>query len=123
MTPLRVLHLNSLLRGGGTDDRSVRIAHALAKLGHKVWMAGPAGRDYSKVAIELGIPFQGLPVGPLRLPLIRHTAKFIRQNDVQILHARHGRDYWPAIFAARLAGTRPKVVLSRHLAKSPSSVV
>jgi glycosyltransferase involved in cell wall biosynthesis len=112
-----------MLKGGGTDDRSVRIAHALMQLGHTVWMAGPAGREFSKVAAELGIPFEPLTSGPLRLRLIFHTARFVRREQIQILHARHGRDYWPAIFAARLSGVRPKVVLSRHLAKSPGSWV
>ena len=122
-TPLRVLHLNSLLTGGGTDDRSVRIAHAVGKLGHKVWMGGPAGREYSKIAQELGITFEPLPIGPLKLPLILHTARFLRRERMQIIHARHGRDYWPAILAARLSGVRSKIVLSRHLAKSPGSWV
>jgi glycosyltransferase involved in cell wall biosynthesis len=37
------------------------------------------------------------------------------------VHGHHGRDIWPVIFAARLAGTRPILVLTRHLAKSPGS--
>jgi len=117
----RVLHLNSLLTGGGTDDRSVRIAHALALLGHKIWLGGPAGREYSRIAQDLHLTFQPLPVSRTKLALVLHTAKFMRRERVQIIHARHGRDYWPAIFAARLSGSRPKTVLSRHLAKSPSS--
>jgi glycosyltransferase involved in cell wall biosynthesis len=121
MTPLRILHLNSLLKGGGTDDRSVRIARALLDLGHTLWIAGPAGREFSKIAGDLGIPMHLLPEGPLKLPLIFATAKFIRKEKIQIIHARHGRDYWPAIFAAKLSRSRPKIVLSRHLAKSPSS--
>ena len=110
-----------MLKGGGTDDRSVRIAHALLKLGHPVWLAGPAGREFSKIASDLGIPFVPLESGPLKLPLIFKTARFIRREKIQILHARHGRDYWPAVFAARLSGVRPRIVLSRHLAKSPGS--
>jgi len=121
MKSLSVLHLNSMLTGGGTDDRSVRIAHALLKLGHKIWLAGPAGREFSQIAQQLGVSFHPLPVGPLKIPLILNTARFIRSQKIQIIHARHGRDYWPAIFAARLSGTRPKIVLSRHLAKSPGS--
>ncbi len=122
MQPLRVLHLNSMLKGGGTDDRSVRIAHALHRLGHHVWLAGPGGREFSGVAADLGVPFQPIPAnGPLKLPLIVHTARLIRRERIQILHARHGRDYWPAILATRLSGARPKIVLSRHLAKSPGS--
>jgi glycosyltransferase involved in cell wall biosynthesis len=121
MTPISILHLNSMLTGGGTDDRSVRIAHALSKLGYKIWLAGPAGREFSEIAQQLGISFHEVPLGPLKLPLIVNTARFIRAHHIQIIHARHGRDYWPAIFAARLSGIRPKIVLSRHLAKSPGS--
>jgi glycosyltransferase involved in cell wall biosynthesis len=120
--PLRILHLNSLLRGGGTDDRSVRIAHALHQLGHQIWLAGPAGREFSAVGEQLGLPFHPLSAGgPLKLPLILGAAKFLRAQRIQILHARHGRDYWPAVLAAKLSGVRPRVVLSRHLAKSPGS--
>ncbi|HVV00031.1 MAG TPA: glycosyltransferase, partial [Verrucomicrobiae bacterium] len=107
--------------GGGTDDRSVRIAHALARQGLKIWLAGPSGREFSLIARDLGLSFHETPIGPLRLPLILDIAKFIRRERVQIIHARHGRDYWPAIFAAKLSRTRPKIVLSRHLAKSPGS--
>src|SRR6266481_7336101 len=110
-----------MLTGGGTDDRSVRIAHALSKIGHTIWLAGPAGREFSEIAQQLGVSFHALPVGPLKLPLILNTARFMRSEKIQIIHARHGRDYWPAIFAARLSGVRPKIVLSRHLAKSPGS--
>jgi glycosyltransferase involved in cell wall biosynthesis len=121
VAPLRILHVNSMLKGGGTDDRSVRIAQALGQLGHSVWMAGPAGREFSKIATDIGLPFVPLDSGPLKLPFIFGVARFIRRESIQILHARHGRDYWPAIFAARLSGQRPRVVLSRHLAKSPGS--
>jgi glycosyltransferase involved in cell wall biosynthesis len=119
--PLRVLHLNSMLQGGGTDDRSVRIAEALRRLGLEVWMTGPAGREFSGVIRQLWLPFEPTPDGPLKLPLIFHTAGLLRRRQFQILHARHGRDYWPAVLAARLSGARPRVVLSRHLAKSPGS--
>src|SRR5215510_1875215 len=118
---MRILHLNSMLKGGGTDDRSVRIAHALSSLGHQTWLAGPAGREFSRVATDLGIPFVELQSGFLKSSLVMRTARFMRSNQISIIHARHGRDYWPAILAARLSRVRPKIVLSRHLAKSPSS--
>src|SRR5258705_9255422 len=53
MKTLTALHLNSMLTGGGTDDRSVRIAPALSKLGHTIWLAGPARREVSEIAQQL----------------------------------------------------------------------
>ena len=120
---LRLLQVNSMLTGGGTDDRSVRIADALGRLGHRVWLAGPAGREFSTIAQKLGIAFEPTPLGPLKLPMIFHLARFVRCERIQVLHARHGRDYWPVILAGRLSAARPKIVLSRHLAKSPGSWV
>lgn len=120
--PLRILHLNSLLRGGGTDDQCVKLAHGLRQLGQTVWIAGPDGRDYSRVIRQLGLPF--FPInreGPAKLRFILEAAKFMRRNRIQVVHGHHGRDIWPTILAARLAGVRPKIVLTRHMAKSPSS--
>jgi glycosyltransferase involved in cell wall biosynthesis len=119
--PLRILHLNSLLTGGGTDDQCVKLAAELHRLGQQVWIAGPSGRRFAPVIAELGTPF--FDTGPQagRLQFIRRAAQFIRREKIQIVHAHHGRDLWPAVFAARLAGTKPKLVLTRHMAKSPSS--
>jgi glycosyltransferase involved in cell wall biosynthesis len=110
-----------MLKGGGTDDRSVKIAHALMKMGHWTAMAGPAGRDFSQVVAGLNLPFFPVPLGPLKLAFILRTASLIRREKIGIIHARHGRDYWPAILASKLSGARPRIVLSRHLARSPGS--
>lgn len=118
----RVLHLNSSLTGGGTDDQCVKLAHGLHQLGVPVWMAGPEGREFSNVIRQLKVPF--LPIrreGPIKLLFIYHAARLIRRHHVQIVHGHHGRDIWPTILAARLSGVRPKIVLTRHLAKSPAS--
>jgi glycosyltransferase involved in cell wall biosynthesis len=45
----------------------------------------------------------------------------IRREHIQIVHGHHGRDIWPTLLAVRLSGRRPRIVLTRHLAKSPSS--
>jgi glycosyltransferase involved in cell wall biosynthesis len=119
--PLRVLQLNSLLTGGGTDDQCVKLAAGLHRLGQQVWLAGPSGREFEPVVKRSGVPF--VDTGPTsgKLQFILRAARWIRNERIQIVHGHHGRDIWPAIFAARLAGTRPKLVLSRHLAKSPAS--
>lgn len=120
--PLSILHLNSLLKGGGTDDQCVKLTAGLCQLGQSVRLAGPEGRDFAKTVSDLGIPFYPTPPeGPLKVRFILSAAKLIRRERIQIVHGHHGRDLWPTILAARLSGRRPKIVLTRHLAKSPSS--
>ena len=120
--PASVVHLNSMLSGGGTDDQCVKLAHGLRPLGHRVWLAGPDGREFTRVARELGVPFHTTPPeGPLKLRFILSAAQLIRRERIQIVHGHHGRDLWPTILAARLSGRRPLILLTRHLAKSPSS--
>ena len=119
---MRILQLNSLLTGGGTDDQCVKLAAGLCALGQSVCLAGPDGREFSRVARDLGVPFHATPPeGPLKLRFILSAAKLIRCQRIQLVHGHHGRDLWPTILAARLSGQRPKIVLTRHLAKSPSS--
>jgi glycosyltransferase involved in cell wall biosynthesis len=119
--PYRVLQLNSLLTGGGTDDQCVKLAAGLYRLRQEVWLAGPAGREFEPVVKSSGVPFVDTGAAGGRLQFILRAARFIRRERIQIVHGHHGRDIWPAIFAARLAGNKPLIVLSRHLAKSPSS--
>src|SRR5205807_3255911 len=122
MSTLRIAQLNSLLTGGGTDDQCVQLARGLRQLGEQVWLAGPDGREFSRVARELGVPFHATPAeGPLKLRFVLDAAKLIRHERIQIVHGHHGRDLWPTILAARLSGVRPKIVLTRLLAKSPAS--
>ncbi|MCU0770907.1 MAG: glycosyltransferase [Verrucomicrobia bacterium] len=121
-SPLRVLHLNSLLTGGGTDDQCIKLVQGLGKLGVDARLAGPDGREFSKTIRDLGLPFHPTPPeGLAKLRFILAAARIIRREQIQIVHAHHGRDLWPTILAARLSGIRPKIVLTRHLAKSPSS--
>ena len=119
---LRVLHLNSLLTGGGTDDQCVKLAAGLHRAGVDTALAGPGDRDFSAVARRLGLPLHDTgPEGWIKLRYIAVVARLLRRYHTQIVHAHHGRDYWPAILAARLSGVRPRIILTRHLAKSPSS--
>jgi glycosyltransferase involved in cell wall biosynthesis len=119
---MRVLQLNSLLTGGGTDDQCVKLTAGLCQLGQKVGLAGPEAKEFVKTVRDLEIPFYPTPPeGPLKLRFILSAASLIRREQVQIVHGHHGRDLWPTVLAARLSGRHPKIVLTRHLAKSPSS--
>jgi glycosyltransferase involved in cell wall biosynthesis len=109
------------LTGGGTDDQCVKLAEGLHRLGQEVWLAGPAGREFELVVKSSGVPFVDTGAASGKLQFILRAARCIRGEQIQIVHGHHGRDIWPAIFATRLAGTKPLLVLSRHLAKSPGS--
>ena len=120
--PLRIMHLNSMLKGGGTDDQCVKLAGELWKLGQSVWICGPDGREFSRIIRELGMPFHPTPPeGLAKCQFILSAARSIRRERVQIVHGHHGRDLWPTVLAAKLSGVRPKLILTRHLAKSPAS--
>ena len=119
---LSILQLNTMLSGGGTDDQCVKLAWALRRLGQDVLLFGPDGRPYATMSRSLGVPLENSGAeGPIKIPYIFRAAKLIRARGIQILHAHHGRDIWPAILAAILSARTPKIVLTRHLAKSPRS--
>ena len=117
--PLRILQLNSMLLGGGTDDQVEKLSRGLVELGQDVRIFGPAGREYSRIIQDSKIPFVPAPASKPRF--IISAAKLIKRCKIEIVHGHHGRDLWPAILAGKLSGTRPKIVLTRHMAKSPSS--
>jgi glycosyltransferase involved in cell wall biosynthesis len=120
--PLRVLHLNSVLRRGGTDTICVQLAHGLQKFGQNVWVGGPDGRQASTLCRNLGIPLHPIErEGLLKVRFTLSAARFIRRARIQVIHGHHGRDYWRTVAAARLSGVHPRVVLHRHLAKSPGT--
>jgi len=100
----------------------VALVSGLHQLGQQVWLLGPDDREFSRIARERSVPFHASPPeGLLKLRFIAAAAKFIRRERIQIVHGHHGRDIWPTFLAARLSGVRPKIVLTRHMAKSPRS--
>jgi glycosyltransferase involved in cell wall biosynthesis len=116
----RVLHVNSALTAGGTDEASVRLVQVLRLMGHQVWLAGPGGSRFGPALAEAGL-FCDPALRRSKSRFIFHVARCLRRQRPQIVHAHHGRDYWPTILAVWLAGQPVKIVLSRHLAKSPAS--
>jgi len=113
----RVVHLNSRLRGGGTDSQSLALAQGLTDLGWTIEMAGPTQAPLSSAAQKF--PYHSLP--RFRPAQILALAGVLRRTRARILHAHHGDDYWTTLLASRLVNPRPLVVFSRHLAKSPRS--
>lgn len=116
----RVVQLNSRLRGGGTDAQSLALTRGLAVLGWPIHLAGPSESPLAQEA-RRDLPFRDLP--RFRPRQIFTLATFLRKTRAALVHAHHGDDYWTAFLASRLLRPRPRVVFSRHLAKSPASAV
>jgi len=82
---VRILHLNSMLSGGGTDDQCVKLAAALLQQGQGIVIAGPDGREFAPVIRRLGIPFFATGrEGPAKVNLILRVAQRIRHEQIQI---------------------------------------
>ena len=107
--------LNSRLRGGGTDTQCLALAQGLIEQGWEVGIAGPDSAPLSVAAPALS------PLPKFRPLQMMALAGLLRRSRARIVHAHHGDDYWTALLAARLVQPRPKIIFSRHLAKSPKS--
>ena len=79
----RVLHLNSALAGGGTDDQCVQLVQGLHRAGQSVWLAGPIETALSPVIRQIQLPF--LPIsrlGLLKTSFILQAARWIRRQKI-----------------------------------------
>lgn len=118
--PLRILQVNSAFSGGGADNQTLELALGLRELGEEVTLAVPAGSAWEPLVRQHNLPLETFPErSPLRSALIRCLVRVVRARRIQIVHAHQGRDYWPAIIAARLVGG-VRVVVSRHLMTRPA---
>ena len=118
--PLRVVQLNTLFKGGGVDNQSLELAAGLKELGHQVWLAVSPERPLEPQARQLGLTIEHLPLAK-KIPLLRAIIRLLRRENIDVIHAHHGRDYWYAIVAAKLGGCGTRVVITRHLATAPSA--
>ena len=122
-TPLRILQVNSLFSGGGVDNQTLNLSAGLQALGEEVTLAVPAGSRYEPRARQAGLTVENIPAGSwLKASLTYHCCQIIRSRRIQIVHVHQGRDYWPCILAAKLAGLGTQVVVTRHLMSPPRSL-
>ena len=113
---MRILHVSSARTYGGGERHFVDLTRGLANRGHDVFVAY---RPTSEWKHELDF----LPRDHHFKVSIRNSfgilsairiADFIRENQIEIIHAHVARDYIPASIASMASNS--KFVLTRHLA-------
>ena len=113
---MRILQICSARTLGGGERHLADLANGLARRGHEVYAAlVPA----SPLPGELSdLPKENIIKLPLRNSLdvasALKLARFVRRNQIEIVHAHLGRDYPLAAFAARRAGGA-RLILTRHV--------
>ncbi|NLC59564.1 MAG: glycosyltransferase family 4 protein [Armatimonadetes bacterium] len=112
---MRLMQWNGARGWAGAEVRLVEACRRLRERGHYVVGVARAGAPLLQHLRAAGLPAFGTAAhGAADLPRIARAAWLARRQRVDLIHAHAGRDYVPAVLAARLAN-RP-LVLHRHLA-------
>ena len=105
---MNVLQVLPALEAGGVERTTIEISEALSAAGHKSHVASAGGRMENALAKAGGV-LHKLDVGrknPMSWPGIRRQlTALIRNNKIDIVHARSRAPAWPARAAARHTGT------------------
>ncbi|MCA1635747.1 MAG: glycosyltransferase [Acidobacteria bacterium] len=113
---MKILHVSSARLFGGGERHLVDLARGLAERGHDVYAALVPG---SPLDAEMSsITPRGVVELPLRNALDLRSAlrlaRFVREREVEIVHAHVARDYPLAAIAARRSPLA-RLVVTRHV--------
>jgi|SRR5665213_2504938 len=111
----RIVHSEASLGWGGQEHRVIAELAGFKKRGGEVWLLAPAESEiFRRAAIEK-IPTRPLRTDKLHFPFetIR-LARWLRQNQIQILNPHSSRDGWLVGIAGRLARV-PLIIRTRHI--------
>ena len=113
---MKILHISSARTFGGGERHFVDLTRGLVERGHEVFAAlRPTNEWQSRLDF---IPPENILHVSIRNSFgmfsAKKIARFVRANNIDIVHAHVGRDYIPASIACRIA-KNAKFVLTRHV--------
>ncbi len=113
---MKVLHISSARTFGGGERHFVDLTRGLVERGHEVFAAlRPTNEWQSRLDF---LPPENILHVSIRNSFgmfsAKKIARFVRANNIDIVHAHVGRDYIPASIACRIA-KNAKFVLTRHV--------
>ena len=110
---MRIFLLNTARGWGGLESHSIILAQALLALGHHVVLGCRQGGNVEQEALARNIPVTHITMrNAIDVGSLKQVSDFITANNMDVLVANLGKEYWPATIAAKLAGV--KIVLFRH---------
>lgn len=110
---MNILILNAGRGWGGIESHSVTLSSALIKRGHRVIIACSDDGNVRHNAVAAGLPVSNLKV--LNACDIISILKIIRlasKENIDIILANLGKEYWPGAVAAMFLGKR--IIFVRH---------
>ncbi|MDQ3712781.1 MAG: glycosyltransferase family 4 protein [Acidobacteriota bacterium] len=113
---MRILHVSSAKFFGGGEKHFVDLSRGLTMRGHEVFAALRPTNEWQKKLDFL--PPENILHVSLRNSFgvlsAQKISEFVRDNNIEIVHAHAARDYIPASLACRIA-KNTKFVLTRHV--------
>ncbi len=119
-----ILQIVPALQSGGAERTTIDIAEALHMAGARSLVASEGGRMVSELQAKGGVwlPFPAATKNPLAMALNSYRlARILREEGVDIVHARSRACAWVAHHAARRAGAR--FVTTYHSIYGGASVI
>ncbi len=96
--------------------QALEVAAHLMRRGHPLWLACCTGSSLAREAAARGIPLVPLPVtGYLHPTLVWRLSRFLRRNQIGIIHCQHSRDLAIVVPAADCARSSPAIILSKRM--------
>ncbi len=110
---MNILILNAVRGWSGIGSHSIELALALRKNGHNAIIGCANEVNVKHHAERLRIPLREIRLKNLMdIRAIFTIIKVALKNDIEIIVANLGKEYWPATFVAKLLGL--KIIVVRH---------
>ncbi len=113
---MRILQISSARNFGGGEKHLVDLCRKLHERGHEVFVALRPSNQWQQ-RLDFLPPENILHVSirnAFGIFSVQKIAEFVRQNEMEIIHAHVARDYLPASLACRIT-KNTKFILTRHV--------